>query len=79
MTTVSYRVVEHDGGWAYTFDGVYSETFATHALALAAAKRAAAEQRTPGEAQEIEYETEKGKWKVEHASGADRPDTKVVD
>ncbi len=79
MSTVSYQVVEHDGGWAYTFDGVYSETFPTHSAALAAAKRAAAEQRTPGETAEIEYETEKGKWKVERAAGDDRPATKVVD
>ena len=28
MTTkVTYEVVEHDGGWAYRVNGVYSETF----------------------------------------------------
>ena len=27
MTKIIYEVVEHDGGWAYRVDGVYSETF----------------------------------------------------
>jgi len=42
MTQVTYKVVQHDGGWAYTFDGVFSETYITHGTALAAARRAAA-------------------------------------
>lgn len=79
MRMVSYHVVEHDGGWAYTVDGVFSETFATHAEASAAAKRAAAEQRAPGETEEIQYETERGKWKIERAAGDDRPSTEVID
>ena len=79
MSKVAYRIVEHDGGWAYTLDGVFSETFPTHAAALAAAKRVAAEQRTPGEAQEIEYETDKGKWKIERAEGDDRPNAEVIE
>ena len=48
MSHVTYKIVQHDGGWAYTVDGVFSESFSTHAAALAAAKRAAAEQRVPG-------------------------------
>ncbi len=47
MSHVTYKIVEHDGGWAYTVSGVFSEAFATHAAALAAARRAAAEQRVP--------------------------------
>jgi hypothetical protein len=27
MTHVTYKIVEHDGGWAYTVDGVFSEPF----------------------------------------------------
>ena len=27
MTKVVYQIVEHDGGWAYKFNGVFSETF----------------------------------------------------
>ena len=38
MTRVTYKIVQHDGGWAYTVNGVFSEAFATHAAALAAAK-----------------------------------------
>ena len=79
MTNVAYHVVEHDGGWAYTVDGVFSETFPSHEEAVKAARRAAAEQRTPGKAEEIEYETRSGNWKVEHAEGGDRPTTEVVD
>jgi hypothetical protein len=30
MTKITYEIVEHDGGWAYRVDGVFSETFPTH-------------------------------------------------
>jgi Uncharacterized protein conserved in bacteria (DUF2188) len=79
MTHVTYKIVQHDGGWAYTVDGVFSESFATHEAALAAAKRAAVEQRTPGRTEMIEYETSDGKWHTETAPGSDRPETEVED
>ncbi len=79
MSHITYKVVEHDGGWAYTVNGVFSETFPDHAAALAAAKRAAAEQRTPGRTEVIEYETPDGPWHVETAPGSDRPETDVDD
>jgi hypothetical protein len=79
MSHVTYKIVEHDGGWAYTVDGVFSETFPSHAMALAAAKRVAAEQRTPGRTEVIQYETADGKWHTETASGNDRPETNVED
>jgi hypothetical protein len=79
MNHVTYKIVQHDGGWAYTVDGVFSETFASHAAALTAARRAAAEQRTPGRTEMIEYETADGKWHIETASGSDRPETDVED
>lgn len=79
MPHVTYRVVEHDGGWAYTVNGVFSESFASHAEALGAAKRAAAEQRTPGRTEVIEYESADGKWRTETAAGSDRPETDVQD
>ncbi len=69
MSHVTYKIVEHDGGWAYTVNGVFSEAFATHGAALAAAKRAAAEQRVPGRPEEIQYETSDGKWHTETAAG----------
>ena len=77
MVEVHYRVVEHDGGWAYVSQGVFSETFPTHDAALQAARRAAAEQRLSGSDETIEYEDEAGRWRVELASGDDRPVTDV--
>ena len=79
MPHVTYEIVEHDGGWAYKADGVFSEAFPTHAAALKAAQAAAAEQRVPGHTEEIEFEDEKGKWHTETARGSDRPDTDVKD
>lgn len=79
MTDVTYEIVEHDGGWAYKVDGVFSEAFPTHAAALKAAKAAAAEQRVPGETEQIEFEDAKGKWHSETARGSDRPDTRIKD
>ena len=79
MTEVTYQIVQHDGGWAYKANGAFSEPFPTRADALAAAKRAAQEQRTPGATQVIEYEDEKGKWHTETAPGGDRPETRVED
>jgi hypothetical protein len=79
MSHVTYEIVQHDGGWAYKVDGVFSEPFATHAEALAAAQAAAQEQRAPGYTEVIEYEDEKGKWHTETAPGSDRPDTDVKD
>ncbi len=79
MTHVTYKVVEHDGGWAYTADGTYSESFPSHGEALEAARRAAAEQRVPGRTEAIEWEDANGKWHQELAGGGDRPDTDVED
>jgi hypothetical protein len=77
MTHVTYKIVEHDGGWAYTVDGVFSEPFPNRGAALAAARRAAAEQRVPGRTEAIEYETADGRWHSETAAGNDRPETDV--
>jgi Uncharacterized protein conserved in bacteria (DUF2188) len=79
MAHVTYKIVQHDGGWAYTSNGVFSEPFASHAAALAAARRVATEQRVPGRTEAIEYETPDGKWHTETAAGGDRPDTDVED
>lgn len=77
MSRITYEIVEHDGGWAYRVDGVYSETFPSHAAARAAAERAAGEQRVPGEDEGIVYEDERGRWHAEVAEGDDRPATDV--
>jgi len=79
MSKVTYQIVEHDGGFAYKVGDVFSEPFPTHADALAAAQRAAAEQKLPGETESIEYEDEKGKWHQEVDPGDDRPSTEVLD
>lgn len=79
MSHVTYQIVQHDDGWAYKVDGVFSEPFPTHAEALAAARAAAAEQRVPGRTEAIEYEDENGKWHTETAPGSDRPVTDVKD
>jgi len=79
MAHVTYQIVQHDGGWAYKSDGVFSEPYSTHEGALAAARAAAAEQRVPGRTEAIEWEDANGKWHTETASGSDRPDTEVKD
>ena len=79
MSHLTYKIVEHDGGWAYTVNGVFSESYPTHTMALAAAKRAATEQRVPGRTEAIMYEGADGVWHTETASGSDRPETDVED
>jgi hypothetical protein len=79
MSKVTYTIVEHDGGWAYKVGEVFSEPYLTHEDAVAAAKRAAAEQQLAGETETIEYEDAKGKWHREVDPGDDRPATEVVD
>jgi hypothetical protein len=79
MAHVTYQIVRHDDGWAYTVNGIFSEPYPTHAEALAAARAAAAEQRVPGHTEVIEYEDENGRWHTETAAGRDRPETDVKD
>ena len=79
MTHLTYQIVEHDGGWAYRVEGSYSETFRSHDAALAAARRAAGEQRVAGEETGISYEDARGQWHNELSAGDDRPTTQVVD
>ena len=77
MAKITYRIVEHDGGWAYQVNGVFSETFPTHEKARAAALRVAQEQHVPGETRAISWEDGHGKWHEEIARGDDRPETEV--
>jgi hypothetical protein len=77
MEKITYKVVKHDGGWAYEANGTFSERFATREAARKAAKLAASEQAEPGEATPISYEDEKGHWHDEVAKGHDRPKTVV--
>jgi hypothetical protein len=77
MAKITYEIVEHDGGWAYRVDGVYSETFASHEAARKAAERAATEQAIPDAATGISYEDKDGHWHSEVSDGNDRPETDV--
>ena len=77
MTRIIYEVVEHDGGWAYRVDGVFSETFPSHEMARRAAERAAREQAVPGATTGISYEDKDGRWHDEVSRGDDRPDPEV--
>ncbi len=76
-TALIYRIVQHDGGWAYKVGDVFSETFPDHESARVAAEIAAREHELAGPSEEIEYEDKKGRWHTEHASGDDRPKTDV--
>lgn len=78
MANIHYRVVSHDGGWAYTLSGAFSEPFATREKALKAAQNVAREQHVPGNTAYIEYQDADGKWHTETAQGDDRPDVDVI-
>ena len=79
MTKITYEIVEHDGGWAYRADGVFSETFPSHDLARKAAERAAKEQGVPGETTGISYEDRMaaGTMKCRGAMIGPRPTSRV--
>jgi hypothetical protein len=79
MSQVTYKVVRHDGGWAYEANGTYSEPFRTRDEAHRAAALAAREQAAPGETTQISFEDEQGHWHTEVDPGTDRPTTGVED
>jgi uncharacterized protein DUF2188 len=78
MAKITYEIVEHDGGWAYRVNGVFSETFPSHDAARRAAERAAREQIVPGETSAISYEDKEGHWHDEVSAGNNRPETDVT-
>jgi len=79
MAKLTYKIVEHDGGWAYKVGSTFSETFPNHQDALRAAEIASAEQQVAGSTDGIQYEDADGKWHDELADGRDRPQTEVSD
>jgi hypothetical protein len=76
---ITYRVVEHDGGWAYKVNDVFSETVPSHDAALEAAENAARVHHMADEPAPIEYQDADGQWRQEMSSGRDRPRTQVED
>ncbi|MBU8546347.1 MULTISPECIES: DUF2188 domain-containing protein [Roseomonadaceae] len=78
MDRIHYRVVEHDGGWAYKLGDVFSEPFASREAALKAARHVAQQQHVPDNAATIEYQDAEGQWHTEFSAGDDRPDADVV-
>jgi hypothetical protein len=79
MSKIVYEIVEHDGGWAYKADGVFSETYPSHDAARRAAELAAKEQVVAGSTTGISYEDKDGRWHDEVSRGDDRPETDVKD
>ncbi|MFN3667778.1 MAG: hypothetical protein ACK4VY_00565 [Brevundimonas sp.] len=77
MAQITYRIVEHDGGWAYKVGDTYSETWPDHDSARAAAVAAAREQKVPDKDAFIEYADASGDWITERADGHDRPEVDV--
>ncbi len=77
MAKIHYKIVEHDGGWAYKLEDVFSESFRTKAAAVIAAKRVAAEQHVPGNTTHIEFQDSDGRWHTELSEGTDRPEADV--
>ena len=79
MTRIVYEVVEHEAGWTYKVGDVFTETYATHAEATAAAEAAAIEHGLSGETVPISFEDAAGRWHDETAAGDDRPEAVVKD
>ncbi len=77
MSDITYKIVEHDGGWTYKLGDVFAETYPTHDEAAAAARAVAAEQQLGGETVPISYQTADGVWHEETARGDDRPTAAV--
>jgi len=49
MSHVTYKIVQHDGGWAILGDCVFSETFSTHEAGTGGGQGAPPpKQRVPG-------------------------------
>ncbi len=77
MSKIVYKIVEHDGGWAYTAEGSYSETFSSYDEALSAARKVAREQVRPDEDTTISFEDANGRWHEEKSDGHNRPEPMV--
>ena len=62
MNKITYRVVKHNGGWAYENGGTYSEQFRTREAARKAARLAAAGHASAYATAPRTSEGEEGQW-----------------
>lgn len=62
MNKITYRIVKHDGGWAYEANGRYSEQFRTREAARKAARLAATGQAATIETAPRFSEGNIGQW-----------------
>jgi hypothetical protein len=62
MSKITYRVVKHDGGWAYEANGTYSEQFQTREAARKAARLAATAKAAANEIVPTSYDDKNGQW-----------------
>ena len=79
MSIITYKIVEHDGGWAYKLGDVFSETFRDAAGGGRGGEKGRRRAAGSGQTEAIEYEDSEGKWHEELARGDDRPITDVVE
>lgn len=62
MSTLTYRVVQHDGGWSYRVRDAFSETYPTEEQAKRAAEIAAQAHRETGAREPVQHKDEDGRW-----------------
>ena len=62
MSKITYRVVKHNGGWAYETDGTCSQQFRTRDAARQAARLAAAGHASAYATTPRTSESEEGQW-----------------
>lgn len=55
---LTYHIGQHDGGWPYRLNDVWSETYPSHVAAREAAHRAARRQQLEGRNAEILFQSE---------------------
>jgi hypothetical protein len=77
MSTVIYRVFEHDGAWTYQAGDVCSNVFPSRELARAAAEQAACEETRPGVEDAVSFEDGRGISRVELFRRDDRREADV--
>ena len=77
MAKITYHIVEHDGGWAYRVDGVFSETFPSPRRGPQPRSAPLRSSTCRAKPAAISWEDKNGKWHEELARGDDRPETDV--